>query len=317
MRKFQHGVLLVLFFSAVSVAEQSTIAVNTFRHAAEISDIRTSSASPFRLKASLLNESGQEIAQYTLTWQSSDHWREEIRSNNEISLRIGDGPLVWFNDDRPAIGPIQRSFRDLSIPVHLQIRPDDKLSNPKKKKWNDVEAQCVDRSGQMLGEERYCFDFQTGVFLGTEWNTLRTEYSDFRPVKDKLVPFRVRELTDGKLRSEIQVEELSAISDPQVFTPGANFKSRPGCEFPNMFQVTYAPDPEYPSRLRTSRVQQVQVEAVVNETGTVTDMKIIKSAGELDQYALQALQQWRFRPATCGTTPVPYELHTEINFRSR
>ena len=141
--------------------------------------------------------------------------------------------------------------------------------------------------------------------------------SDYRDLRGKIFPWKVRESDGGKLQAEISVEDLAAAVDPPTFSPGDGFQSRPGCEFPTIPQPIYLPDPEYPTYLRTQGVQQAKIEAIVDERGNVTDPKILISAGELDKYALKALERWRFKPATCGTTPVPFDFDTEVNFQSR
>jgi len=309
--------VLILTLQALCFGENQDC-LDLFRRAADISDIRNSAVAPFELKARLQVFGDQpNDADYRLTWLSADHWREEIRSGNKVFIRIGDGDLVWLNQDRDAIADVQRRFRALVIPLTLQIRTDAKVGKIQEKEWNGSQVQCVQVTAGMLGVEQFCFDPASGVLLGYEWNNHKTEYSGFQNTSGKMFPRTVRGFEEGKLQSEITVQELATGLNGMIFTPGKDFESRTGCEFPHMFQVTYAPDPEYPARLRTSRMQQVQIEALVNETGTVMNMKITKSAGELDQYALKALQQWRFKPATCGTTPVSYELHTEVNFPAR
>jgi TonB family protein len=57
------------------------------------------------------------------------------------------------------------------------------------------------------------------------------------------------------------------------------------------------------------------VEMVVDEKGKPSDLKLIQSAGsDLDQSVLQAVKQYRFRPATVSskTTPMTVALTVEI-----
>ncbi len=317
MRRGCWHLTFVLLLQALCLGQDKS-AVDLFTHASELSDIRTPVFAPFRLKAKvhILGNRPRE-AECTLLWVSADRWREEIRSDNKIYIRIGEGSLVWSNNDSRAVVDIHRQLRELVIPLTLYLRPGIKLSKIKDKKWNGSKAKCVLTTGGDWGEEQFCFDPLNGVLLGTLRNNDTLEYSDFQNVRGKIFPWKVRGSDDGKLQSEISVEDLTAAIDPPTFSRDIGFQSRPGCEFPNIFEPIYLPDPEYPSYLRTQGVQHVKVEAIVDERGNVTDPKILVSAGELDKYALKALGRWRFKPATCGTTPVPFEFDTDVNFLLR
>ncbi|HET7710351.1 MAG TPA: TonB family protein [Thermoanaerobaculia bacterium] len=73
----------------------------------------------------------------------------------------------------------------------------------------------------------------------------------------------------------------------------------------------------YSDEARKARIQgDVMVEAVIDESGAVVDANVIKPlpAG-LDQAALDAVKQWRFRPATLAGKPVKVIFTVTVSFR--
>lgn len=181
--------ILVLILQALCFGENQA-SLDLLHRAAEISDIRNSALAPFQLKAKLQVFGYQPgEAEYKLTWVSADHWREEIRSENKIYIRIGDGASVWLNQDRDAIVDVQRRFQRLVIPLDLRIRTDAKVGKLREKKWNGSKVQCAQVTAENLGVEQFCFDPATGVLLGSEWNeNYKTEYSDFQNTSGKMFP---------------------------------------------------------------------------------------------------------------------------------
>ena len=61
----------------------------------------------------------------------------------------------------------------------------------------------------------------------------------------------------------------------------------------------------------------VRVELFVDPTGRVADVRILESSGfsALDAAAVQAVREWRFRPAQRGGMPVAGSITTAVHFR--
>lgn len=81
--------------------------------------------------------------------------------------------------------------------------------------------------------------------------------------------------------------------------------------------VTYQVQPRYSEAARRAGVQgAVTVEAVIDEQGRVTDVKILRGLPMgLDQEAVAAVRQWRFTPATLQGKPVKVYFSLTVNFR--
>jgi TonB family protein len=77
-------------------------------------------------------------------------------------------------------------------------------------------------------------------------------------------------------------------------------------------------DPKYPPELRGKRVEgEVILYAVIREDGTVDSIQLVQGIDPtLDANAMQALAQWKFRPAERQGAPVEIEAVVRIPFRA-
>jgi TonB family protein len=81
--------------------------------------------------------------------------------------------------------------------------------------------------------------------------------------------------------------------------------------------VIYKKDPEYSEQARKAKYSgTVALLVEVGSSGQVTGVSVIHSAGMgLDEKAVEAITQWRFRPGTNDGNPVATELQVNLNFR--
>jgi TonB family protein len=78
-------------------------------------------------------------------------------------------------------------------------------------------------------------------------------------------------------------------------------------------------DPKYPPEFRTSHVDgEVVLYAIIRKDGSVDSIQLVHSVDpHLDANAMEALAQWKFRPAEKHGEPVDLEAIVHIPFRSR
>ena len=79
-----------------------------------------------------------------------------------------------------------------------------------------------------------------------------------------------------------------------------------------------AVSPAYPPIAKSQHIQgDVQIDALINENGKVTTMKVISGPGLLHQAAMDALRQWKYAPATLDGKPVAMHLSVTLKFRTQ
>ncbi|MBI2150636.1 MAG: energy transducer TonB [Acidobacteria bacterium] len=97
---------------------------------------------------------------------------------------------------------------------------------------------------------------------------------------------------------------------------GGPFRVGGGVTPPTVLQRV---EPQYSEEARKARYQgTVVLEAVVRRDGTVDILRVVRSLGfGLDENAMQALRQWRFRPGMRNGVAVDVSLNIEVNFNLR
>jgi TonB family protein len=77
-------------------------------------------------------------------------------------------------------------------------------------------------------------------------------------------------------------------------------------------------DPKYPPELRGRRVEgEVILYAVIRKDGTVDSIQLVNGVDPtLDQNAMQALAQWKFRPGERQGAPIDLEAVVRIPFHA-
>jgi protein TonB len=77
-------------------------------------------------------------------------------------------------------------------------------------------------------------------------------------------------------------------------------------------------DPKYPPTLINDHVEgEVVLYAVIRRDGSVDSIQLVRGIDEqLDANAMQALSQWKFRPATKQGVPIELEAIVHIPFHA-
>jgi TonB family protein len=83
--------------------------------------------------------------------------------------------------------------------------------------------------------------------------------------------------------------------------------------------IVYRVEPTYSEEARKAKYQGVVVlSAIVRKDGTIEIVKVVRGLGlGLDENAIQALKQWKFRPGMKNGVPVDVALNIEVNFSLR
>jgi protein TonB len=79
-----------------------------------------------------------------------------------------------------------------------------------------------------------------------------------------------------------------------------------------------APPPVYPDLARAARLEgTVILEATIDETGAVTNVKVLRSIPLLDRAATDAVRRWRYTPTRLNGVPVPVLMTVTVTFTLR
>jgi protein TonB len=73
--------------------------------------------------------------------------------------------------------------------------------------------------------------------------------------------------------------------------------------------------PRYPEVAKAARVQGLVIlEAIINTEGQVEDVKVLRGHKLLEQAAIEAIYQWKFRPGRLNGKPVKVVFTLTVNF---
>jgi protein TonB len=74
--------------------------------------------------------------------------------------------------------------------------------------------------------------------------------------------------------------------------------------------------PRYPQNALTMRIQgAVQMEAVINKEGNISNLKVVSGDAVLARAAADAVRQWRYKPYYLNGQPVEIETQITVNFK--
>jgi protein TonB len=113
----------------------------------------------------------------------------------------------------------------------------------------------------------------------------------------------------------------SASGSAPVSTLGASHKSEPVAPVPIGGDVKPAKllksvPPLYPEIARSQHVSgNVQIDALIDENGGVSSMKVLSGPALLHQAAINALKQWKYQPAELDGKPTSMHLTVTLQFR--
>ena len=97
--------------------------------------------------------------------------------------------------------------------------------------------------------------------------------------------------------------------------PGGEEPMRVGGEVKEPVEISRV-KPQYPEAARKARMQGVVIlEAIITKDGSVSDVRVLRGINPLlDNAAMRAVQQWKYKPATFNGRPVPVYLTVTVTF---
>jgi TonB family protein len=105
----------------------------------------------------------------------------------------------------------------------------------------------------------------------------------------------------------------------RVFAGGARPAAASGAAAPDVTPpvLIRKVEPLYSEAARKAKWQgTVTLDVQINASGDVTGIKVKRDLGQgLDQKAIEAVEQWKFRPGMKGGMPVPTQAQVDVSFR--
>ena len=140
---------------------------------------------------------------------------------------------------------------------------------------------------------------------------------------DRKLHLQIKE-SPGRLRAELRVEHAQTVIDvlngtwltePYAVKSDAEGPYRVGGDVKAPVVISRV-EPLYTDKAKAARISGIViVEAVIDRNGNVTDARVLKPLPfGLDQAAVDALRQWKFRPGTLDGEPVDVIFNLTINF---
>lgn len=82
-------------------------------------------------------------------------------------------------------------------------------------------------------------------------------------------------------------------------------------------EVIFQPNPEFSEEARKAKLSgNVEVYLWVDEHGSPKHVRVVRGIGMgLDEKALEAVQQYRFKPAMENGKPVTVDMYIDVNFQ--
>jgi TonB family protein len=82
-------------------------------------------------------------------------------------------------------------------------------------------------------------------------------------------------------------------------------------------RVVFAGEPEFPEKARKYKgPYNIVVHIQIDKDGKVQEARVVNSVGHaFDEKALEAVRQYRFKPAMQDGSPIPWDMDVEINFQ--
>jgi len=262
----------------------------------------------------------------TLKWEAKDRWWRGvvIEGFQQIEVKNGEWHYTSRNLDYTPMQVV--NLIGLLDFDYLNLGGDSGEMIAKKGKQRTeagVEMNCIQVERKGNASRNVCFDAASNDILVVEskehadW-PFRVQYSDYFDFGIHRYPHKLEWLEGGsKVVSAKVVSLISAPFDESLLTPPQGAIARRECEgMTGAFPIKTV-GPSYPKSASSSGLMgDTTVAMTILTDGTVTNIHIVgRATRSMDDAALKALKEWRFKPAMCGTEPVVTDTTVMFGFR--
>jgi TonB family protein len=142
---------------------------------------------------------------------------------------------------------------------------------------------------------------------------------DYQEVDGVRFPATIKFVEPGEFSMEVQKITLmkTHVDEARFAVPegAAEFRT---CRDVQPARLLRRVESDYQPMARIAHIQgTVRVQAIIQEDGTVGQIKLISGHPILSQAAIDAFKQWKYSPATCPNGPVAQETELKATFTIR
>jgi hypothetical protein len=250
-----------------------------------------------------------------------DFRRIEVAADKQRWLLESGRMLPEEVRNLPAISAVGR-FRP-------EVWKPEKIEN---RKFNGATVRCVETAPQVpmgwhAGTERdtgkaggpaLCFDPSSGVLTAEiePSKEISCFFSDYEKFGERLLPMSYQCIKDGRLTLDGKIVKLvmELNPDPASFALPGGVKEQTSCPDPlKPPRALYEPEPVAPS---SSGLVVITMTVGIDDAPRDLAMQFSPNS-KLEKSALEAVQQWRFKPATCDGEPVNSKFAVEVDMHVR
>jgi len=219
---------------------------------------------------------------------------------SQLGMALADQFSQALASQRNAVPVIDRAqFR---ADLEKQRIPGELLNNEKAMRW----------LGHAVGA--------TAILTGTmeqSGSTVRVRTHLMSCQKDKAGPEESFTFSYSGPPSDLSPTEAFApkLPDTETFSsPAIHEAGKGGARPPN---CVYCPNPSFTDPARLAKLNGTAIlEVVVSAEGQVVQMRIVKGLPYgLNESAMEAVRNWKFRPATLNGEPITVKVTIEVTFR--
>jgi TonB family protein len=327
---------IVLLVSRLSSAskEDSISPESLIAQARKLQEIWTDGTPPIAMRTEIqvFDAKGKVTpGQYYVNWVSPSRWREEVQIASYKRLRVHDAKGYWQQSTlnfQPEI--IFQLDTLLDFKTVFKVAGKQVLGKVKSRDKDGVRQKCTEVKWTTGTERILCFDEATGSLLSVEYprseyqnppDISRIEYGAFNKVGERRIPFEVRAFKDRTVVATAKVLEITPITeeDAALFLAPANSEFWPQCADMQNPELVGRFPPIYPPSARSNGEQGRAVfYGVIEVDGTLSHLTVIHGATPaLESAAAEAIRQWHYKPAACGSTLIRVETSIPVDFLLR
>lgn len=293
--------------------------------AAELTNPRSPGSPPTILTASveLMGIVGSDtVGEYILKAKSPDTWWEILRFGGWSEMHGVYRGREWRK--RTAANKPVRMYQALHAAdpgYHLGSRNIDHVMKVSSDKENGRPVTCVKLERRDGREATLCFDDSSGLMTSAKYDDPREfyEFDGQVELEGHLMPRTVRCVSGGEPAVEVTIKDWVPDEDvdPARYAPPEGAREWPYCTDPTPPQEAKIVTAKTPPGLKSRRIFGTVVGyAVINEHGAVQDVALVEMRhGELMDLFRKIVFEWEYRPAMCGSTPVPFETVISYSFK--